>query len=171
MKYMIISDIHGGIYDLNTVLDIYCNEKCDKLIVLGDLFNYGIDLNRKDIINRLNFMKENIIYVKGNCDSNTDDLLFETPFMKEININDKKVLLTHGHLYSNEYLLGSNYDIIIYGHTHVAEIRVEKDKLFINPGSISKPRKGEKSFAIIDEENITIRNLNNKIIEKKIYNN
>ncbi len=171
MKYMIISDIHGGINELNKVLDIYYNEHFDKLIILGDIFNYGIDLNRKDIINKLNLLKESIIYVRGNCDNNINDLLFEAPFMKEININNNKVLLTHGHLYSNEYLLGSNYDIIIYGHTHVAEIRVEKDKLFINPGSISKPRKGEKSFAIIDEKNITIRNLNNKIIEKKIYNN
>ena len=49
MKYMIISDIHGDIYKLNTVLDIYNKEKCDKLIVLGDLFNYGIDLNKNDI--------------------------------------------------------------------------------------------------------------------------
>ena len=56
MKYMIISDIHGGIYDLNTVLDIYCNEKCDKLIVLGDLFNGPKTINTnkelvKDFLN------------------------------------------------------------------------------------------------------------------------
>ena len=60
---MIISDIHGGIYELNKVLDIYVKENCSKLIILGDLFNYGFDLNRIDIVNRLNLMRDNIIAV------------------------------------------------------------------------------------------------------------
>lgn len=167
MKYMIISDIHGGINELNKVLDIYYNERFDKLIILGDLFNYGIDLNRNEIINRLNLLKESILYVRGNCDNNIVDLLFETPFIKEMDINNKKVLLTHGHLYSNEYLLGSNYDIIISGHTHVSEIRIEKGKLFLNPGSISKSRKGENSFMIIFNNNIYLKNLDNKILKQK----
>jgi len=167
MKYMIISDIHGGIDELNKVLDIYYNENFNKLIILGDLFNYGIDLNRKEIINRLNLLRESIIYVRGNCDNNIEDLLFEAPFIKEIEINKRKILLTHGHLYSNEYLLGSNYDIIICGHTHVPEIRVEKSKLFLNPGSISKSRKGENSFMIIFNNNIYLKNLDNKILKQK----
>ena len=76
MKYMVISDIHGGINNLNKVLDIYVKEHCSKLLILGDLFNYGIDLNKEDIVNRLNLMKENIIAVSGNCDNNIKDILF-----------------------------------------------------------------------------------------------
>ena len=164
MKYMIISDIHGDIYKLNTVLDIYNREKCNKLIVLGDLFNYGIDLNKNDIINRLNLMKENIIYVRGNCDISVMKLEFDTPYSKEIIINSKKTFLTHGHLYTTEYLLGSNYDIIISGHTHVPLIEKNTDKLFLNPGSISRSRRGDNSFIIIENNIITIRNLENDII-------
>lgn len=164
MKYMIISDIHGDIYKLNTVLDIYNKEKCNKLIVLGDLFNYGIDLNKNDIINRLNLMKENIIYVRGNCDINVVKLEFDTSYSKDININNKAVLLTHGHLYTTEYLLGSNYDIIISGHTHVPLIEKIHNKLFLNPGSISRSRSGENSFMIIHDNIITIRNLENSLI-------
>ena len=166
MKYMIISDIHGDIYKLNEVLDIYANEHCSKLIILGDLFNYGINLNNKDIINRLNILNENIIYVRGNCDNNINDVLFDTPYSKEININRKRVLLTHGHLYNKEYLLGSNYDIIISGHTHIAIIENIHNKLFLNPGSISKARSGENSFMIIDDNVITIRNLENEILQE-----
>lgn len=171
MRYMIISDIHGDIYKLNTVLDIYANEKCDKLIVLGDLFNYGIDLNKNDIINRLNLMKENIIYVRGNCDINVSKLEFDTPYFKEIIINGKNTFLTHGHMYSMEYLLGSNYDIIISGHTHIPLIEEKYNKLFLNPGSISKSRRGENSFMIIENNIITIKNLeNNIILQKNIVN-
>ena len=167
MKYMIISDIHGDIYNLNIVLDIYSKEMCNKLIVLGDLFNYGIDLNRDDIIYRLNLLRDDVIYVRGNCDNNINGILFDTPYSLEIDINNKKVFLNHGHLYNNEYLLGSNYNIIISGHTHVANIEKIHDKLFLNPGSISKSRKGENSFMIIDNNIITIRNLENEIIENK----
>lgn len=169
MKYMVISDIHGDIYKLNTVLDIYTKEKCDILIILGDLFNYGIDLNKNDIVNRLNIMSDNIIYVRGNCDINLSKLNFDTPASNQITINNKKVFLTHGHLYTKEYLLGSNYDIIISGHTHVPIIEKVYDKLFLNPGSISKSRSGENSFMIIDNNIITIRNLeNNIIVQNKI---
>lgn len=166
MKYMIISDIHGGIYELNKVLDIYAKEHFEKLIILGDLFNYGIDLNREDIINRLNLLNNNIIYVRGNCDNNINGMLFDSGYLKEININNKKVLLTHGHLYNKEYLLGSNYDIIISGHTHIADIENNHDKLFLNPGSISKSRKGENSFMVIDNNIVLIKNLENEILEE-----
>ena len=164
MKYMIISDIHGDIYRLNIVLDIYAKEKCDKLIVLGDLFNYGIDLNKNDIINRLNLMKENVIYVRGNCDINVSKLEFETPYSKDIIINDKNTFLTHGYMYTMEYLLGSNYDIIISGHTHIPVIEKKYNKLFLNPGSISKSRSGENSFMLIEDNIITIRNLDNVVL-------
>ena len=163
---MIISDIHGDIYKLNTVIDIYIKERCNKLIVLGDLFNYGIDLNKSDIINRLNMMCDNIIYVKGNCDINVSKLNFETPSSQEITINNKITFLTHGHLYTKEYLLSSNYDIIISGHSHISCIEENYNKLFLNPGSISKSRSGPNSFMIIDNNIITIRDLANDIIKK-----
>jgi len=166
MKYMIISDIHGGIYELNKVLDIYYEEKCSKLLILGDLFNYGFSINRDDIVNRLNSMKGSIIAVSGNCDNNIKDILFDMPYINKTNINNKNIVLTHGHLYSKDYLSNLDSDIIFTGHSHVASIEIINNKLFINPGSISKSRRGENSFAIIDEEKVTIRNLDNEILKK-----
>ena len=166
MKYMVISDIHGGIYELNKVLDIYYSEHCSKLLILGDLFEYGFSLNRDDIVNRLNAMKDSIISVSGNCDNNIKDILFDMPYINKIELNNKKIILTHGHLYSKDYLSNLDADIILTGHSHIANIEEINNKLFINPGSISKPRRGENSFAIIDEEKATIRDLNNEIIEE-----
>ena len=57
---MIISDIHGGIYELNKVLDIYYKDHCSKMLILGDLFDYGFNINRDDIVNRLNIMNSKI---------------------------------------------------------------------------------------------------------------
>lgn len=164
MKYMVISDIHGDINNLNKVLDIYLSENCSKLLILGDLFNYGIDYYRNDIIRRLNLMKESIIAVSGNCDNNTNDILFNMPYTYDISINNKQIMLTHGHLYNKDYLSKTSVDIIYIGHSHIANIEKINNKLFINPGSISKARRGENSFVIADNKTVTIRNLYNEII-------
>lgn len=166
MKYMVISDIHGGIYNLNKVLDIYVKEHCSKLLILGDLFNYGFDLNREDIVNRLNLMKENIIAVSGNCDNNVSDILFDMPYINNVVLNNKKITITHGHLYNKEYLLNLDTDIVFVGHSHISNIEKIGDKIYANPGSITKSRSGDNSFIIVDENKITIRNLDNMILEE-----
>ena len=166
MKYMVISDIHGDINNLNKVLDIYWEEKCSKLLILGDLFNYGIDYNRYDIINRLNTISDKIIAVSGNCDNNISGLLFSMPYEIEIKLNNSQVILTHGHLYSKEHLLKTSNDIIFIGHSHVSKIEKINNKLIVNPGSIARARRGENSFAIVDENSITIRNLDNIILDE-----
>lgn len=168
MKYMVISDIHGNIYSLNKVLDIFVKERCVKLLILGDLFNYGIDLNRNDIIDRLNIMKDSIICVRGNCDNNINGIYFDILYTNKIDLNNKRLFLTHGHLYNKDYLMNLDSDIILTGHTHISNIEKINNKIFINPGSISKSRRGENSFAIIDEKSVSIRNLNNEILEQEV---
>lgn len=166
MKYMVISDIHGGIDNLNKVLSIYKDEHCTKLLILGDLFNYVIDFNRQQIIDRLNMMKDSIIAVSGNCDNNLNGILFDMPYTYETKINNMQIMLTHGHLYTKENLLNTSNDIIFVGHSHIPNIEEINNKLLVNPGSITKSRRGENSFIIVDEKTITIRNLYNEIIEE-----
>ena len=167
MKYMVISDIHGGINELNDVLEIYKNEGCSKLLILGDLFDYGFgeDFSRQDIINRLNPVKDNIIAVIGNCDNNLNGILFNMEYFKNIELNNKKIFLSHGDIYTETQLLDMNKDIIYSGHTHRKNLTREGDTLLVNPGSLSKARDGENSFAIVDENEITLRNLNNEIVD------
>jgi len=165
MKYMIISDIHGGIYELDKVLDIYFKEQCSKLLILGDLFDYGFSITRDDIVGKLNSMKDSIVAVSGNCDNNIKDILFDMPYINKINLNNKNIILTHGHLYNSDYLSKLDADIVFTGHSHVSNLEIINDKLFINPGSISKSRRGENSFAIIDGNTVSIRTLNNNILE------
>ncbi len=163
---MVISDIHGDTYNLNKAISIYYKEGCKKLLLLGDLFNYGADLNRNDIINRLNMMKDDIIACIGNCDSDIRNILFDMPDENEIKLNKKKVVITHGHLTSSKDLLKIKADIIFVGHTHIPGIEKVDKKLFVNPGSISKTRSSDNTFAIVDEKSITIRNLDNVILQE-----
>ena len=74
MKYLIVSDIHGSLPALEQVLRVYEAERCDMLLVLGDILNYGPrnsipdGIEPKGIAERLKDMKENIVAVRGNCD-------------------------------------------------------------------------------------------------------
>ncbi|MBP5742272.1 MAG: metallophosphoesterase family protein, partial [Paludibacteraceae bacterium] len=75
MKYLIVSDIHGSLPRLQTVLDIFRQEKCDMLLLLGDVLNYGPrnsipeGIDPKGITEALNSLSDRIVAVRGNCDS------------------------------------------------------------------------------------------------------
>lgn len=49
--------------------------------------------------------------------------------------------------------LGSDPDLICYGHTHIRDWSVTKAGVrILNPGSFSQPRKGRAGFAVLDWE-------------------
>lgn len=61
-------------------------------------------------------------------------------------------------------------DAVVYGHYHVPVIEKQNQKIFINPGSIALPRDGAKnSYAIIDENNIIIKDIEGNIIKSIKY--
>ena len=165
MKYIVISDIHGGINELNKVLDLYKKLNCSKILLLGDLFDYGFNKYSEEIITKLNSYKSDIIAVSGNCDNNIYDLLFDIPYIRNIDLNNKKIFMTHGHLYNRNDLIKQEADLIFIGHSHISSIEKLENKIIINPGSLAKSRLGSNSFCLVTEESISIRNLDNEIIK------
>ena len=81
MKYLIVSDIHGCFPALQQVLSYYDSASCDMLLILGDILNYGPrnglpeGLNPKLIAETLNAMADKIVAIRGNCDSEVDQML------------------------------------------------------------------------------------------------
>ncbi|HEY8891272.1 MAG TPA: metallophosphoesterase [Clostridium sp.] len=149
MRIGVISDTHRIISSIERLEDEI--KGLDVLIHLGD--------NVDDILIIKKYFKGNIINVKGNCDFSTN-----TPNDRVEEICGKKFFITHGHRYGvKENLLQLRYkaletgsDIVLYGHTHIAQINFDGGIWYINPGSASLPRDGDRSFAIIsiNEENI-----------------
>ena len=119
MKLMCISDIHGSIDNLNKLLEKYKEEKAEKLIILGDFSNYYSSSTDFEIAEILNNIAGSIIAVKGNCDSSlTEELLhFSLDLLKTIEINGKRVTITHGHIY-NKNNLPENLRRYIYFRTY-----------------------------------------------------
>jgi putative phosphoesterase len=149
MRVGVISDTHRIISSIEQLRGLI--KGLDMLIHLGD--------NVEDILILQKFYKGKIINVKGNCDFST-----LTPNDRLEEICGKKVFLTHGHRYNvKESLSKLRYkaietgaNIVLYGHSHIAKIDFEEGIWYINPGSASLPRDGDRSFAIIriDKEGI-----------------
>ena len=165
MKLFIISDIHGSLSAFHKALHQFDNEKADFMIICGDYLNHGPRNNipegydTKNLALELNQIKEKIIGVRGNCDSDVDQMLLEFPVLAPIsNIllpNGTRVFVHHGHLYSEEdcsKLLPAN-SIVVSGHTHIPVLENKLKLTFVNPGSVSIPKSDSKpGYALITSD-------------------
>lgn len=159
-KIMILSDIHGGYYNLDRALEYYEMQKFERLFVLGDLFGYSFDETDDVILDRIRSVPDSIL-VRGNCDGWLD---FED--IRELKINGVRITLTHGHRHTLMSLLRTDADIICVGHTHIPAIRRYEGKIILNPGSVARSRSGPNSFATIEDGLIRIRSLEYDVLEE-----
>ena len=89
MKLMIASDIHGSAYYCRKMLEAYDREKADKLLLLGDILYHGPrnDLPKeyapKEVITMLNARKQELLCVRGNCDTEVDQMVLEFPILAD----------------------------------------------------------------------------------------
>ena len=89
------------------------------------------------------FGKEKVIAIRGNMDFDKN-LAKELPEKIEMEIFGHKILLVHGmggpnmiirRLIKKLNLLNSDYEIVIFGHTHRPVNKKENGILFFNPGT------------------------------------
>lgn len=162
MRLLFLSDIHGVPAPLETALKMAETLNPDRIVLLGDLLYHGprngvpnlYDPARVTEI--LNGLKERIVAVRGNCDAEVDQMMFQFPMMADYAILDagtETFFLTHGHLYNEDRLppLGIG-TVLAHGHTHVPELKTLACGLKIfNPGSASLPKGGSsRSFGFFD---------------------
>lgn len=110
---MIASDIHGSSYYCKLMLEAFEREKADRLLLLGDILYHGPrnDLPReyapKEVLAMLNGMKDRILCVRGNCDTEVDQMVLEFPIMADyavVMIGNHIIYATHGHNYNETNL-------------------------------------------------------------------
>ncbi len=167
MKLMIASDIHGSYLHCKKMIELFGKEKADRLILLGDILYHGPrnDLpegyDPKSVARTLNDMKDKICCVRGNCDSEVDQMMLEFPILSEsllLLLENRLVFVTHGHIYNqkNPPRIGKK-DILLNGHTHVPAAE-EGSLIYPNPGSISLPKKGNPaSYMTYSDKTFVIR--------------
>ena len=106
MKLMIASDIHGSAYYCRKMLEAYKREEADRLLLLGDILYHGPrndlpkDYNPKEVIAMLNPMKQDLLCVRGNCDTEVDQMVLEFPILADycfLEIDGRTIFASHGH--------------------------------------------------------------------------
>ena len=150
MKILFASDIHGSAYYCRRLLDIYKETKASRMVILGDILYHGPrnDLPKeyapKEVIAMLNPLKDQIYAVRGNCDTEVDQMVLEFPVLADYCViaDEKNVIYaTHGHHFNEGNLPPlQKGDILLNGHTHVPKCVEHPDYIYMNSGSVSIPK-------------------------------
>ncbi len=178
MKLMIASDIHGSLKYCRQLVEKYNEEKCDKLILLGDVLYHGPrndlpkEYNPKGVIALLNAMADEILCVRGNCEAEVDDMVLDFNVLAEYAIlyhAGRMFFLTHGHKFNpqNPPKLKKG-DILFNGHTHVSKIEEYGCFTYCNPGSVTIPKENTpRGYMVVDDVAITHKTLDGEVVERK----
>ncbi|MEH6452966.1 MAG: phosphodiesterase [Psychromonas sp.] len=180
--YIFASDIHGSISATQKLADIAEQTCADKIILLGDILNQNFSIEHNDdyqpnlVAEILNRYRNNIIAVKGNGDNQQTQSKLSFPCLNPFHLlpiaSNKRLFLTHGHLYKDLFPVQlSHKDIIVCGHTHFPSIEVTDQKLCINPGSLAYPRNGFRaSYGILKNNVFKIVNTDGSIFRQHDLN-
>ena len=181
MKLLICSDIHGDLDSMKDVLSAYEKEGAEKILILGDLLYHGPrnDLPKsyapKEVIKLLNENREIIISVRGNCDTEVDQMVLNFPILADyayLELDGLTVLAAHGHHHNTTTPPPlRNGEILLHGHTHVLKIEeFGNNNFYINPGSAALPKENNpRTYAIYENRTFTIKDFDgNTVLERKI---
>ena len=174
MTYLIASDLHGSAYYTGQLLTAFEREKADRLVLLGDLLYHGPRNNLpeeyapKSVIDQLNGIRDKILCVRGNCDSEVDQMVLDFPILANyavFPIGERLVYATHGHLYNlDERPPLCRGDILPHGHTHIPAWQpFGEDNWYLNPGSVSIPKEGsEHGYMTVEGNTFVWKTLSGK---------
>ncbi len=161
MKYMIASDIHGSAEYCGMLKERFLQEGAERLILLGDLLYHGArnplpeGYSTLETANILNSLKERIVCIKGNCDSEVDSLVLEFPVSADLVLlpfAGREIFFCHGH---KTPALMKEGDILFCGHFHVPACEEREGYLYCNCGSVSIPKENSpRSYCVLEGNTI-----------------
>ena len=128
-RIFVFSDSHRYVRNMYAAME---DGKPDLVLHLGDMLRDAEELSYA-------YPQQSIVMVPGNCDGWTTQ-----PLQKLLDIQGKKLLLSHGHIWQvksgYETALAAarqqGADLVLFGHTHRAYCVQEPDGLWVlNPGA------------------------------------
>lgn len=119
----VISDTHGLLRD-----------EIKKVLSTCDVILHGGDINRQEILDKLNTFA--VVYaVRGNNDKEWAEYLPET---LDLEVYGLRIFMIHNKKQIPEDL--GAYDLVIYGHSHKYEEKEDGERIWLNPGSCGPRR-------------------------------
>lgn len=172
MKLLIASDIHGSAYYCKLLLQRINAENPDKILLLGDILYHGPrndlpkDYAPKEVIAMLNPLKDMLLCVRGNCDTEVDQMVLDFPVLSDsclLYIDGATLFATHGHIFNPNNLPPiSKSAYLLNGHTHVPKLEKYENFTYINCGSVSIPKENSPhSYMIFEKGKFIWKNIEN----------
>ena len=158
MRLFVATDVHGSAYWAERIVEEFKRSNCDALILLGDVYNHGPrnpfprDYAPMKVAEIFNAIADKVIAIKGNCDSEVDEMISDFPFVQQeiIPADGHKLYFTHGHVYNKNNLPNlSKGDVLFYGHFHRNELVDVDGVKCVNVSSASLP-KDRAAYCIVD---------------------
>ena len=144
----IMSDTHDNLIFTKKAIELFNRRKVEYVIHAGDYTSpFTLKLFRE--------LKCKYTGIFGNNDG--DKLLLQERAEGNIHnqpyiftLDNKKIVVMHEHHVADALADSGHYDLVIYGHTHKADIRKVKKTLIVNPGEVSTWLYGMSTVAVVD---------------------
>jgi putative phosphoesterase len=149
----IISDTHDNMVQIRKAVDLFITHRVEHVIHAGDFTSpFTFRIFRE--------LSCGFTGIFGNNDG--DRLLLHKmsegrvhPQPHTFELAGKKIVLIHEHHLAPALGDSGHYDLVIYGHTHKAEVRKAGDTLILNPGEAGSWLYGKSTVAIADLSKMT----------------
>lgn len=150
MRIGIIADSHDNLVALRKAVDKLRELRVERLI-------HGGDYVAPFTLPILESLAVPVIGVFGNNDGEKDGLrtgfakfgeIHEPPHVFEL--EGRRLLLTHHLKDAEETIARQKLNVVIFGHTHRAELRKEGKVIYLNPGECGGWLTGKSTGAVLD---------------------
>jgi hypothetical protein len=147
-----MSDTHDNVPLVKKAIEIFNEKKVGYVIHAGDYTSpFTLKLFKE--------LQCKYIGIFGNNDG--DKLLLlesaegnirNQPYI--FTLRDRKIVVMHEHHVVDALADSGHFDLVIYGHTHKADVRKVKNTLVVNPGEVSTYLYGKSTVALVDLEKL-----------------
>jgi putative phosphoesterase len=165
----VVSDTHGDAACFETLLGAVFRD-ADMIIHAGDILYHGprnpvvAGYNPGRLAEILNGYGRPILFARGNCDADVDQLMLEWPIQSPYLFADTglgRIIACHGETLDRDKMLNIarryKADIFISGHTHIPLLERVGGAVLLNPGSPSLPKgEGVAACAVITAGEILV---------------
>lgn len=172
MKILIASDIHGSAKWCGELISAFKREGAEKLLILGDVLYHGPRNSLPDeyapvaVAEMLAEYKDRIICVRGNCDSEVDQMVLPFNVSSDyatVNVNGINMVLSHGHRAVPPL---AQSDVYVTGHTHVPLNEI-CGYYHLNPGSVSLPKENSRhGYILLDGKTFYFKDFEGNVFDE-----
>ena len=174
MKWLIASDIHGSAKWAEQLVRRFDECGADRMLLLGDILYHGPrnalpeDYDPPRVAAMLNARAERICCVRGNCDSEVDQMMLGFPITSDylyIPVGTRMCFATHGHVFNEDTPPKlKKGDLLLHGHTHVPACVEKSGVRYLNPGSISLPKEDSpRGYMTLEGSRFTWKTLDGEV--------